>query len=147
GHHGVWFNRGAIASHAFATKFHNKALTDEMVDNVDDNGVVHDDEVAWLSRGLLEACLKYINSTKQGEGLRVCAYEFTYQPILSALKRALDRGVDVQIVYHFTKKDDDPNLKAINAAGIPQTVTRGGQKTTVLFQRTRTSIPHNKFIV
>jgi hypothetical protein len=37
-----------------------------------------------------EACLKYINDTKQGEGLRVCAYEFTYLPerwVISALLR------------------------------------------------------------
>jgi len=47
---------------------------------------------------------QYINDTKQGEGLRVCAYEFTYLPILRALKRAINRGVDVQIVYHDTKK-------------------------------------------
>jgi hypothetical protein len=30
---------------------------------------------------------------------------------------------------------------------LPQTVTRGGKKIQVLFARTRTSIPHNKFIV
>ncbi|MBS0521009.1 MAG: hypothetical protein JSR90_20070, partial [Proteobacteria bacterium] len=63
GHHGVWFNRGAIASHAFATEFHNKQLTDAMVNDVGDDGALHDPEVAWLSRGLAEACLRYINGT------------------------------------------------------------------------------------
>jgi phosphatidylserine/phosphatidylglycerophosphate/cardiolipin synthase-like enzyme len=147
GHHGVWFNRGAIASHAFATEFHNQALTDEMVNNVGDDGTLHDPEVAWLSRGLAEACLKYINATKSGEGLRVCAYEFTYLPVLKALKHALDRGVDVQIVYHDTKKDDDPNQKAISSAELPKTVSHHSQETDILFPRTRTKIPHNKFIV
>jgi hypothetical protein len=90
--HGVWFNRGAIASHAFATKYHNKRLTTEMANNVSTGGRLIDPEAAWLSRGLAEACLKYINDTKRGEALRVCAYEFTYAPILDALKRALDRG-------------------------------------------------------
>jgi hypothetical protein len=64
-HHGVWFNRGAIASHAFATEFHNQALTDAMVNNVGDDGTLHDPEVAWLSRGLAEACLRFINSAKK----------------------------------------------------------------------------------
>src|SRR5215468_8053536 len=145
--HGVFFNRGTIASHAFETTFNNKPLTDEMTENVSDDGKLLDPETAWLSRGLAEACLKYINDTKRGEGLRVCAYEFTYLPVLRALKRAIDRGVDVQIVYHDTKKDKDPNRAAISEAGLPQTVTRGGAKTQVLFPRTRTSIPHNKFIV
>jgi phosphatidylserine/phosphatidylglycerophosphate/cardiolipin synthase-like enzyme len=147
GHHGVWFNRGAIASHAFETEFHNQALTDEMVNDVSDDGKLRDPEVAWLSRGLAEACLQYINSTKTGEGLRVCAYEFTYQPVLTALRRALERGVDVQIVYHDTKSDKDANRAAIRVAHLPQTVSRNGKKVDVLFPRTRTKIPHNKFIV
>jgi len=145
--HGVWFNRGAIASHAFETKFHNKRLTEEMTDNVSDDGKLLDPETEWLSRGLAEACLKYINETGAGEALRVCAYEFTYLPILRALKRALDRGVDVQIVYHDTKKDDDANRAAIGKAGLPGFIVRDGQETQVLYRRTRTPIPHNKFIV
>ncbi|MEA2899437.1 MAG: hypothetical protein QOJ84_5052 [Bradyrhizobium sp.] len=145
--HGVWFNRGAIASHAFETQFHNKSLTDEMVNNVSDDGKLLDDETRWLSRGLAEACLKYINDTNPGEALRVCAYEFTYLPVLRALKRALDRGVDVQIVYHDTKKDDDANRAAIGKAELPEFVTRKGKKNQVLYVRTRTAIPHNKFIV
>jgi phosphatidylserine/phosphatidylglycerophosphate/cardiolipin synthase-like enzyme len=138
GKHGVWFNRGAIASHAFETHFHNKALTDEMTNAVSDDGKLLDDETRWLSRGLAEACLKYINSTGHGEGLRVCAYEFTYQPILNALKRAHARGVDVQIIYHDTKKDNDANRAAIAQAGLPSDI---------LTPRTRVAIPHNKFIV
>jgi phosphatidylserine/phosphatidylglycerophosphate/cardiolipin synthase-like enzyme len=135
---GVWFNRGAIASHAFATKFNNQTLTDEMANNVSDDGKLLDKETQWLSRGLAEACLKYINDTEKGEGLRVCAYEFTYLPILLALKRAHDRGVDVEIIYHYTKKDKDPNAEAIAQAGLPEDIVH---------PRTRTAIPHNKFIV
>ena len=135
---GVWFNRGTIASHAFETQFHNKALTKEMTDNVSNDGKLLDKETAWLSRGLAEACLKYINDTKPGEGLRVCAYEFTYLPILRALKRAHDRGVDVQIVFHDTKKIKDANRGAIAVASLPNSIVH---------PRTRTSIPHNKFIV
>ena len=145
--HGVWFNRGTIASHAFETQFHNKALTDDMVNNVSDAGELLDPETKWLSRGLAEACLRYINGAKPGEALRVCAYEFTYLPVLKALKRALDRGVDVRIVYHDTKKPKDPNVAAIGKAGLPQSAPIGGKSTQILFPRTRTQIPHNKFIV
>src|SRR6185295_5806706 len=45
--HGVWFNRGAIASQKFAEEFGNKPPT-----NINDPT---DPEVKWLSRGLLEA--------------------------------------------------------------------------------------------
>lgn len=136
--HAVWFNRGAVASHELASEFKNKHITKAMVNDVSADGQLGDAEVRWLSRGLAEACLAFINGAKAGEGLRVCAYEFTYQPILWALKRARLRGVDVQIVYHDTKKPKDANVKAITEAKLPKSICH---------PRTRTSIPHNKFIV
>jgi phosphatidylserine/phosphatidylglycerophosphate/cardiolipin synthase-like enzyme len=132
--HGVWFNRGAIASQKFAEEFGN-----EPPQNINDP---KDPTVAWLSRGLLEACLAYINETKPGDALRVAAYEFTYPPILDALKALLDKGIDVQIVYHdTTDATGTPNETAMKLAGLPI----NDQKIT--FRRSKTKIPHNKFIV
>jgi phosphatidylserine/phosphatidylglycerophosphate/cardiolipin synthase-like enzyme len=133
--HGVWFNRGAIASQKFAEEFGNHPPA-----NIDDP---NDPEVKWLSRGLLEACLGYINETKRGDALRVAAYEFTYPPVLDALKALIDKGIDVKIVYHdtVTDKGDGPNEAAMKAAGLPI----DDQETT--FRRSKTKIPHNKFIV
>lgn len=133
GLHGVWFNRGAIASQAFAEQFKNKSLTDAEYNDPQSN------EVAFLSRGLLEACLQYIDETPAGDALRVVAYEFTFQRVLLAFKAALDRGVDVRIVYHDTQANND----AIAAAKLP---SKEGRRQ-VLFKRTRPQTPHNKFIV
>ncbi len=135
--HGVWFNRGAIASQYFAEEFGNKPPQD--INNP------KDPEVIWLSRGLLEACLGYINETVPGDALRVAAYEFTYPPILNALKALIDGGIDVQIVYHDTIDPktgaDGPNETAMRAAGLP---INDQEKT---YRRSKTKIPHNKFIV
>jgi len=132
--HGVWFNRGAIASQKFAEEFGNKPPED-----INDP---ENKEVRWLSRGLLEACLGFINETKPGDALRVAAYEFTYRPILNALKALIDRGIDVQIVYHDTSDTGGaPNETAMKAAGLPI----NNQKIT--YRRSKTKIPHNKFIV
>jgi len=91
---------------------------------------------------LLEACLTYINETKSGDALRVAAYEFTYPPILDALKALIDKGIDVQIVYHdTTDADGTPNETAMKSAGLPI----NDQKVT--YRRSKTKIPHNKFIV
>ncbi|WP_165405221.1 phospholipase D-like domain-containing protein [Bradyrhizobium genosp. SA-3] len=130
---GIWFNRGAIASQAFADQFGNKSLTD------DDYNDPANKEVAWLSRGLLEACLDYIRKTPAGDGLRVCAYEFTYQRVHEELIEALKRGVDVQIIYHATSA----NKKAIKTSGL--SAKKGSKQ--ILFERTRPKTPHNKFIV
>ncbi|SDG68267.1 Phosphatidylserine/phosphatidylglycerophosphate/cardiolipin synthase [Bradyrhizobium sp. Rc2d] len=133
GQHGIWFNRGAIASQAFADQFGNKSLTD------DDYNDPANKEVAWLSRGLLEACLDYIRKTPAGDGLRVCAYEFTYRRVHEELIEALKRGVDVQIIYHATSA----NKKAIKTSGL--SAKKGSKQ--ILFERTRPKTPHNKFIV
>ena len=117
-----------------AEEFGNKAPQ-----NINDPA---DPEVQWLSRGLLEACLEYINETKPGDALRVAAYEFTYPPILDAFKALIDKGIDVQIVYHdTTDATGQPNETAMKAAGLPI----NDQKVT--YRRSKTKIPHNKFIV
>ena len=134
--HGVWFNRGAIASQAFARKFKNKPPNDQNDEN--------DEETKWLSRGLLDACLRYIRETPPGDGLRVAAYEFTYAPVIKALKKAHEDGVDVKIVYHDTStatgKEKGANEKGITDAG-------WSLDKKIFFPRTKTKIPHNKFIV
>lgn len=141
GGHGVWFNRGAIASQAYAEKFANAPPPAQ-----DDP---EDDQTAWLSRGLLEACLGFIEAAGPGDGLRVAAYEFTYPPVLGALKSAIRRGVDVKVVYEAGQMKEDghlvdtdateANAKAIKQARFPAAA---------LIERTRrASIPHNKFMV
>jgi phosphatidylserine/phosphatidylglycerophosphate/cardiolipin synthase-like enzyme len=131
--HGVWFNRGAIASQAFAREFGNvKPSTQQLED-------LSQPVTKWLSRGLVEACLAFINETQPGDRLRACVYEFTYKPVLNAFKAAIDRGVDVQISYHQTTANDN----AIEATELPRKA-KGRQ---VLFPRTVPKIPHNKFIV
>ncbi len=133
GRHGIWFNRGAIASQAFAERFGNKALSTA---EYNDPG---NEEMTYLSRGLLEACIAYIRETPAGDGLRVAAYEFTFKRVADELKAALDRGVDVRIVFQGTKA----NETNADAAQLPERV--GGRQ--ILFRRTKTKIPHNKFIV
>lgn len=137
GQHGIWFNRGAIASQAYAREFRNHKPTDEEMNDPSDK------HTKWLSRGLLEACLNYIGSTNQGEALRACVYEFTYAPIIKAFKEKIDSGVDVRLIVHADK--DGKNKKAIKAAGIDLELERDGES--VIVWRTRPPIPHNKFII
>ncbi len=78
GDHDVYFNRGAAASQQYARTFHNHPP--------DQEGPA---AWAWLSRGLGEALLGFIAQANGSEwGLRVAAYEFTYPPVLQALRKA-----------------------------------------------------------
>jgi len=141
GTHAVFFNRGAIASQAFAEKFGNKGPEKPEDPN--------DPTTAWLSRGLLEAALQFINDTRKGETLRVAAYEFNYPAILDALKAAHERDVDLVIVYEAGKE-------TVKGKKVPTQATKANETAiknmkfpkSILIKRTkRNAIPHNKFII
>ncbi|MBN9551522.1 MAG: hypothetical protein J0H31_22320, partial [Alphaproteobacteria bacterium] len=146
GRHGIYFNRGAIASQAFSEDFQNKPPKDP-----DDP---KDPTVRWLSRGMLDAALAFIKKAKAGDRLHVAAYEFTYTPILLALKDAAASGVDVQIVYEAGKGRDRKTGKIVDTSATTSArkaisaLQLDSQKGLTLIKRTkRRNIPHNKFIV
>ena len=146
GTHGIYVNRGAIASQAFSDHFQNQKPKDE--------NDPADPEVKWLARGTLTAALDFIARAVAGEALRVAAYEFTYPPILLALKAAAARGVDVRIVHEAgTEKDDKTGLQEPTSAtttakkAIEQLGLRGQANLQLIERTRRRKIPHNKFIV
>jgi phosphatidylserine/phosphatidylglycerophosphate/cardiolipin synthase-like enzyme len=139
--HSVFFNRGAIASQAFAAKFGNRAP-----ENPDDPT---DPVTQWLSRGLLEACLHYVDAAQPGEALRVAAYEFTYAPIILALKRAIQRGVDVLVVHEAGSATEKGVTKPTSAttSAAKALAKHKFPADRLIKRRNRENIPHNKFII
>jgi phosphatidylserine/phosphatidylglycerophosphate/cardiolipin synthase-like enzyme len=129
GDHDVYFNRGVAASQAYAQRFGNRRPSE-----------VGQAAYDWLSRGLFESIRDFIGSaTGPGHGLRVAAYEFHYPQVLDALRAALDRGVDVRIVYDARQaQPGTANTSAVTTAGLAQVSTP---------RRTHQYISHNKFIV
>lgn len=147
GVHDVHFNRGVASSQAYTRKFKNKSPDNQPTP------AKRAEAYAWLSRGLGEALLRFIDDTPAGDALLGCFYEFRWRPAADALKAALDRGVDVRLivdakvneytdkkgVFHesFPRKD---NLEMIAAAGIPDAVVTKREAK-------RNDIQHNKFMV
>ncbi|PTS85764.1 hypothetical protein DBR00_08370 [Pseudomonas sp. HMWF032] len=130
--HDVYFNRGVIGSQAYARQFENRKP---------DGDDPTSEEMAWLSRGLFEALIRFIGLAEDGQyGLRAAFYEFQYQPVANAFAKAVEAGADVKIVYDDVSKYKEDNRETIRNAGldemnvvIPRTVSEG--------------IRHNKFIV
>lgn len=128
GKHDVHFNRGAIASQAFAKRFPGLTL--------DEAGPP---AYAWLARDLLPALLGFIAEAKDASySLRAAIYELQWPAVLAAFKAASDAGADVKILYH-TKDDDtgDENEEKIDEAGIRA----------LCVPRKKAKLMHNKFIV
>ena len=128
--HSVYFNRGAIASQAYAKRF---GLVDPFKPG-------QEAALVWLARDILPGILAFIKRAKDGDyALRVAIYEAHFAPILDALAAAKASGVDLQIVYGATASDTTTpkNIAAIAAAGLNGVST----------PRVNAKIPHNKFIV
>lgn len=128
--HAVFFNRGAAASQGYARLFHDARPDD----------VPNRRALTWLSRGLYEALIDFIDSAQAGDALHAAVYELQYPEVLAAFKRAAARKADVQIIYDAVpgKATKTDNLKAIKTAGISKlTIPRANSK----------YIAHNKFIV
>lgn len=134
----IYFNRGISASQEYARRFGTQRPDRRQED------VVGDPIYAWLSRGLYEALVAFIEGCEPGrDALRIAAYEFAFAPLLKVIKSAIDRGVDVQISYDGrSKKNGNPgkdNREAVQAAGLGNACT---ERT-----RPKSAISHNKFIV
>ncbi|MEH2538397.1 MULTISPECIES: phospholipase D-like domain-containing protein [unclassified Bradyrhizobium] len=130
--HDIYFNRGAAGSQAFARKF-GKAELDE-----DDPA---SEPMAWLSRGLFEALIKFIGVAAGEDAadykLRAMLYEFRYKPVGLAFKEAKNAGADVDVRYEAQSYKEE-NEEMIAAARI---------KSICKPQKSREGIRHNKFII
>jgi hypothetical protein len=128
GKHEVHFNRGAIASQAFAKRFPGLTL--------DEAGAP---AYAWLARDLLPGLLAFIARAKDDSySLRAAIYEMKWPEVLAAFKAASRAGADVKIIYH-AKADDTgkANNKQIDDAQIRS----------LCVPRKNAKLMHNKFIV
>lgn len=130
GTHAIYFNRGVAGSQAYTRKFGDKKPSE-----------VGQAAYDWLSRGALEAILKYIGQAKGKQySIRAAVYEFSYLPVLEAFKKADKSGADVKIVYDCRKEQPQKTSNAmIKKAGIGK----------LMIKRTANAsyISHNKFIV
>lgn len=148
--HDIFFNRGVASSQAYRRKFFNLPP-----DKITDPGM-RQEAYDWLSRQLDNAIFRFINQAKSGETLLGCFYEFHYEPVVKAFKRAIDRGVKVQIIIDAKKNgtiDADgqdtsfprsANLAASTQAGISTDPADGY---IILREAKKNDIQHNKFIV
>ncbi|GAA3069207.1 phospholipase D-like domain-containing protein [Pseudonocardia yunnanensis] len=143
--HDVLFNRGVASSQSYQRSFGSDPI--ELLTEPKRRAAL-----AWLSRELDDAMLRFIDDCRTGDRLLGCFYEFRYRPVAEALKAALDRGVDVQLIidgkvnehtdsegFHESFPREE-NLRLLHEAGIPDSAV-------TLRQARKSAIAHNKFMV
>ena len=129
GEHAIYFNRGAAGSQAYAREFPGQKPDETKPESP---------QMKWLSRGLFEALIAFIDRANAGPfALRGAFYEFHYLPVGQAFKRAADAGADVKILY------DKLSYGAKNRA----MVSEAGIKDLCRERSGNQSEKHNKFMV
>ena len=130
GRHGVYFNRGACSSQAYARKFENKAPED-----------VGPAAYGWLSRGLFEGLVEFIERAKDDTySVHGAIYEFQRPEALCAIKAARRRKAKVKVVFDEIPGKSKPHKKNVNAI----TASKLTRETS---GKTKGTIMHNKFLV
>jgi phosphatidylserine/phosphatidylglycerophosphate/cardiolipin synthase-like enzyme len=133
--HSAFFNRGSVATQEYARRFENQKPSD-----------AGPGAYEWLSRGLLEALLEFLERAQAGWEIHAAVYEFQWPAVLAAVRQAHLRGAKVHVIYDDIEaytpegKADGPwekNREAIDEAKI-KSLCRG---------RTNGTLMHNKFFV
>lgn len=145
--HDVFFNRGVASSQAYTGRFGNTPIRELRP------AAKREQALRWLSRDLDVALLRFIDDCAADDRLLCCFYEFRYKPAVVALKKAIDRGVDVRIIIDAKvneSTDEDgtfhpsfprvDNLAMIAEVGLPaeRVIQRAARAS---------AIQHNKFMV
>ncbi|HEV7757754.1 MAG TPA: phospholipase D-like domain-containing protein [Acidimicrobiales bacterium] len=143
--HDVFFNRGVASSQAYTREFGLRPIAELAPAD-------RERALAWLSRDLDEAVLRFIDACPAGDRLLGCFYEFRYRPVAERLQAAIARGVDVQLIVdakvnEHTDKDGFhesfprlENLALLADVGIPTANVHRREAR-------KSNIQHNKFMV
>jgi phosphatidylserine/phosphatidylglycerophosphate/cardiolipin synthase-like enzyme len=147
--HDIFFNRGVASSQAYVREFGIAPI-----DTLEPERRAR--ALAWLSRDLDDAILRFVDACAPGDTLLGCFYEFRYRPVAEALRAAVDRGVAVRLVVdgkvnEHTDSDGDfhpsfpreDNLALLADVGL----LPGNPGDVTLREARRSAIAHNKFMV
>jgi hypothetical protein len=128
--HSVFFNRGSTATQEYARRFQNEPPSK-----------AGPGAYQWLSRGLLEALVAFLDTAGPDSAIHGAVYEFQWPEALDAVKRAKKRGAYVRILFDDigggTSGPSKKNRAAIAATKI-KSLCKG---------RTNGKLMHNKFFV
>jgi len=115
--HAIYFNRGVAGSQAYSRRFgdYQKWYKKEPLEQdpkkikyiryLKPVDIPKKEAYQWLSRGLEEALLDFINQAKDSTySIRASIYELSHRPAAQAFVDALERGVDVKIIHHARTK-------------------------------------------
>ena len=103
------------------------------------DGILTDAEMKWLSNGLLEEIVAFIELAKgPGFALDVAIYQYELENIWGAINAAQKSGAAVRLIYHAKPGDSQTTRNEASAKDLPE-ADKFGRVTKAIF--------HHKFII
>jgi phosphatidylserine/phosphatidylglycerophosphate/cardiolipin synthase-like enzyme len=143
----VVFNRAVASSQAFSREFPattaklNQALAKPKPKSGPKrtDGILTQAEMDWLSHGLKEEIVDFINLAKDNTfALDIAIYQYELPDIFLAVNAAKKNGVHVRLIYHAKKGDPQTAKNEASAKALPA-ADKYGRVTNAIF--------HHKFII
>ena len=140
-------NRAVASSQAFSREFPattaklNTALAKPKPagNATKTEGILSDAEMAWLSNGLKEEIVNFIQLAKDSSiALDIAIYQYELPDIYGAIDAAYKAGVQVRLIYHAKPGDVQTTKNEQSAAALPDSVKYG---------RVTNAIFHHKFVI
>ena len=148
GVHNIVFNRAAGASQAFTRHFPKAiAMIEEKRKHggfanltIDELDKVDPGCKEWLSRGVLAQIVSVIEQALDSKwALDIAIYEYEWHEIVDAVTAASKRGVNVRLIFHAKKNDQQTKQNSDNASPL---IAKGEAR-----PRVTSATFHDKFIV
>lgn len=136
--HTVLFNRAAAASQAFSLKFPDIDKQMTAARAAGEQFDLPQEARDWLSRGVLERIVGFIDRAGPKLALDMAIYEYEHPDIVAAVDRAHARGAQVRVVYHAKTGDKQTAENEHSLAALPAALKR---------RRLTAKIMHDKFVV
>ena len=134
-------NRAVAASQAFSREFPatNQKLNTALAKGKTTKDILTAPEMKWLSNGLLEEVVAFIQLAKDKTfALDVAIYQYELADIVDAIDAANKAGATVRLIYHAQPGDSQTTKNIKSASGLPKDA---------VFGRVTNAIFHHKFIV
>ncbi|MBS1518228.1 MAG: hypothetical protein JSS91_09090 [Bacteroidetes bacterium] len=133
--HTVFFNRGSVASQEYARKFLNKKPSEAGIG-----------AYKWLSRGLVEALIAFIERANKDFSIHGAVYELQFPEVLNALKQASNRGANVKVIFDDVEKYNSKG-KPIGPWKRNREQIKTSKIKSLCISRAHGKLMHNKFFV
>lgn len=96
---------------------------------------------------IMASLIDYIDHTPENEVIHISIYLFSYQPLLNALKKANDRGVEIHALIDYSREGTSNPGNDLAISYLQGILESPSEASKFISEITTTSIDHDKYVL